>query len=70
MQMCGYPILSRFFVKGENPHGNRISEFTNEVVLAFNGDSLGVRHAALNYVNRFAEFGEDFRNMVEERLNL
>lgn len=69
-QMCGYLILSRLFMKGENPHGNRIDEFMDEVPLALNSENMGVRHAALNCVNKFAELGEDFRNMAEERLNL
>ena len=69
-QMCGYLILSRFFMKGENPHGNRIEEFLDEVALALNSENMGVRHAALNCVNKFAELSEDFRNMAEERLNL
>lgn len=69
-QMCGYLILSRLFMKGENPHGNRIEEFLDEVALALNSENMGVRHAALNCVNKFAELGEDFRNMAEERLNL
>ena len=69
-QMCGYLILSRLFMKGENPHGNRIDEFLDEVAHALNSENMGVRHAALNCVNKFAELGEDFRNMAEERLNL
>lgn len=69
-QMCGYLILSRLFMKGENPHGNRIDEFLDEVALALNSENMSVRHAALNCVNKFAELGEDFRNMAEERLNL
>ena len=68
--MCGYLILSRLFMKGENPHRNRIDEFLDEVALALNSENMGVRHAALNCVNKFAELGEDFRNMAEERLNL
>lgn len=70
VRMCGYLILSRLFMKGENPHGNRIDEFLDEVALALNSENMGVRHAALNCVNKFAELGEDFRNMAEERLNL
>lgn len=69
-QMCGYLILSRFFMKGEKPHGNRIDEFLDEVAHALNSENMGVRHAALNCVNKFAELGEDFRNMAEERLNV
>jgi len=69
-QMCGYLILSRLFMKGEDPHGNRIDEFLDEVALALNSENMGVRHAALNCVNKFAELGEDFCNMAEERLNL
>ncbi len=69
-QMCGYLILSRLLMKGENPHGNRIDEFLDEVALALNSENMGVRHTALNCVNKFAELGEDFRNMAEERLNL
>lgn len=69
-QMCGYLILSRLFMKGENPHGNRIDEFLDGVALALNSENMGVRHAALNCVNKFAELSEDFRNMAEDRLNL
>lgn len=69
-QMCGYLILTRLFMKRENPHGSRIDEFMDEVALALNSENMGVRHAALNCVNKFAELGEDFRNMAEERLNL
>lgn len=69
-QMCGYLILSRLFMKGENPHGSRIDEFMDEVALALNSENMGVRHAALNCVIKFAELSEDFRNMAENRLNL
>lgn len=69
-QMCGYLVLSRLFMKGANPHGNRINEFMDDVAHALNSENMGVRHAALNCVNKFAELGEDFRNMAEERLNL
>lgn len=69
-QMCGYLILTRLLMKGENPHGSRIDEFMDEVALALNSENMGVRHAALNCVNKFAELSEDFRNMAENRLNL
>lgn len=69
-QMCGYLILSRLFMKRENPHGSRIDEFMDEVALALNSENMGVRHAALNCVNKFAELSEDFRNMAENRLKL
>ncbi len=69
-QMCGYLILTRLLMKGENPHGSRIDEFMDEVALALNSENMGVRHAALNCVNKFAELSEDFRNMGENRLNL
>ncbi len=68
-QMCGYLILTRLLMKGENPHGSRIDEFMDEVALALNSENMGVRHAALNCVNKFAELSEDFRNMAENRLN-
>ena len=69
-QMCGYLILTRLFMKRENPHGSRIDEFLDEVALALNSENMGVRHAALNCVNKFAELGDDFRDMAENRLNL
>ena len=69
-QMCGYLVLSRLFMKGENPHGSRIGEFMDNVALALNSENAGVRHAALNCVNKFAELGDDFRDMAENRLNL
>ncbi len=69
-QICSYLVLSRLFMKGENPHRNRINEFLDDVAHALNSENMGVRHAALNCVNKFAELGEDFRNMAENRLNL
>lgn len=69
-QMCGYLILTRLFMKGENPHGNRIDEFLDGVALALNSENMGVRHAALNCVNKFTELGEDFCDIAENRLNL
>lgn len=69
-QMCGYLVLSRLFMKGENPHGSRIGEFMDNVALALNSENAGVRHAALNCVNKFAELGDVFRDMAENRLNL
>lgn len=69
-RMCGYLVLSRLFMKGENPHGSRIEEFMDDVALALNSENAGVRHAALNCVNKFAELGDDFGDMAENRLNL
>ena len=62
-QICGFHILSRLFMKGQEPNEKGINEFIDQAQAALKDENLGVRHAAATCVMRFADLG-----IVYERL--
>ena len=67
-QICGFCILSRLFMRGQEPNERGINEFIDQAVTALQGTSVGVRHAAWNCTNRFAELGEDYEAIAKKAL--
>ena len=67
-QICGFCILSRLFMRGQEPNERGINEFLDQAVTALLGTSVGVRHAAWNSTNRFAELGEDYEAIAQKAL--
>ena len=67
-QICGFCILSRLFMRGQEPNERGINEFLDQAVTALRGTSVGVRHAAWNCTNRFAELGEDYEAIAKKAL--
>ena len=62
-QICGFCILSRLFMRGQEPNERGINEFLDQALAALQGPSLAVRKAALSALIRFADLG-----LVYERL--
>ena len=62
-QLCGFHILSRLFMKGQEPNERGINEFLDQAHVALLSSSLSVRKAALNSLNHFSALG-----LVYERL--
>ena len=67
-QICGYQILSRLFMKGQEPNERGIQEFIDQAQAALQEDSLSVRHAALNCVRRFASLGDEYAQIAKSAL--
>ena len=67
-QICGFSILSRLFMRGQEPNERGINEFLDQAVTALLSTSVGVRHAAWNCTNRFAELGEDYEAIAKKAL--
>ena len=67
-QICGFCILSRLFMRGQEPNERGINEFLDQAVTALLGTSVGERHAAWNCTNRFAELGEDYEAIAQKAL--
>ena len=63
-QLCGFHILSRLFMNGQEPNERGINEFIDEALCALQGPYPAVRKAALQSVQRFAELG-----LLYERLS-
>ena len=62
-QLCGFHILSRLFMNGQEPNERGINEFSDQALAALQGSSIPVKKAALSAVQRFAELG-----LVYERI--
>lgn len=67
-QICGYDIIGRLFMKGQEPNERGINEFLDQAATALSSPSAGVRHAALNAINRFADLGLVYERMAKSAL--
>lgn len=62
-QLCGFHILTRLFLNGQEPNSRGINEFVDQALTAIQGPSLPVRKAAMQSILRFADLG-----LVYERI--
>ena len=62
-QLCGFHVLSRLFMRGQEPNERGINEFLDQAHVALLSPSISVRKAALNSLNHFSALG-----LVYERL--
>ena len=67
-QICGYNLLSRLFMKGQEPIERGIQEFLDQALTALQSPSVSIRHAAMNSVQRFASLGDDYAQISESAL--
>ncbi len=67
-QICGYDIIGRLFMNGQEPNERGINEFLDQATTALQAPSLSVRHAALNAVLRFADLGVVYERMAHNAL--
>ena len=56
-QLCGFHVLSRLFMNGQEPNERGINEYLDEALCALQGPFSSVRKAALQSLQRFAELG-------------
>ena len=62
-QLCGFHVLSRLFMNGQEPNERGINEFIDQALVALQGSFVSVRKAAMQSMIRFSELG-----LVYERL--
>lgn len=67
-QICGYSILSRLFMNGQEPNDRGMDEYLDQAATALRGDNIGLKHAALNSILRFVELGETFEKAARVTL--
>lgn len=67
-QVCGFQLLSRLFANGREPNERGINEFLDQAITALQVDNSGVRHAALNCLQRFADLGEEYEKVTQGAL--
>ena len=67
-QICGYSILSRLFMNGQELNDRGMDEYLDQAAAALRGDNIGLKHAALNSIMRFMELGETFEKAARVTL--
>ena len=67
-QLCGFHIISRLFMNGQEPNERGINEFIDQALAALQGDSLMVKKAAMNAVMRFADLGLIYERLAKSAL--
>ena len=67
-QICGYNLLARLFMKGQEPNERGIQQFLDQALTALQSPSISVRHAAMNCVRRFASLGDDYTQICKSAL--
>ena len=56
-QLCGFCIIGRLFSNGQEPNERGINEYVDQTITALQGNNVGVAHAAMNSLVRFADLG-------------
>ena len=56
-QLCGFHVLSRLFMNGQEPNERGINEYLYQALCALQCPYPSVRKASLQSLQRFAEFG-------------
>ena len=56
-QLCGFCIIGRLFSNGQEPNERGINEYVDQAITALQGTNVGVAHAAMNSLVRFADLG-------------
>ena len=67
-QLCGFHILSRLFMNGQEPNERGINEYLDQALCALQGPSPAVRKAALQSVQRFAELGLLYERLAKSAM--
>ena len=67
-QLCGFHILSRLFMNGQEPNERGINEFVDQALAALQGESMIVRKAAMMSMQRFAELGLMYQRLAKSAI--
>lgn len=67
-QLCGFHVVTRLFMNGQEPNERGINEFVDQAIVALQGGSLPVKKAAMASVQRFAELGLVYERIVKSAL--
>ena len=67
-QLCGFHIITRIFMNGQEPNERGINEFIDQAIVALQGDSIPVRKAAMAAVQRFANLGLVYERIAKSAL--
>jgi hypothetical protein len=64
-QLCGFHVLARLFMNGQEPNERGINEYIDQALSALQGPYMSVRKAAMQSMLRFAELGLVYERMAK-----
>ena len=64
-QLCGFHVLSRLFMNGQEPNERGINEYIDQALSALQGPYMSVRKAAMQSILHFAELGLVYERMAK-----
>ncbi len=64
-QLCGFHVLSRLFMNGQEPNERGINEFLDQAHVAILSHNISVRKAALNALNHFSNLGLVYARLAD-----
>jgi hypothetical protein len=67
-QLCGFHVITRLFMNGQEPNERGINEFIDQAIVALQGESVSVRKAAMAAVLRFADLGLVYERIAKSAL--
>lgn len=67
-QVCGFHILSRLFMNGQEPNERGINEYLDQLCTALQGPFSSVRKAAMQSVIHFSELGLVYERVARSAL--
>ena len=67
-QLCGFHILSRLFMNGQEPNERGINEFIDQAIASLEDGSLPVKKAAMAAFQRFAGLGLVYERIAKSAL--
>lgn len=68
LQICAFQLIARLFMKGQEPNERGINEYLDQVSVALSSEHIAVRHAAGSSLQKFADLGDEYRQLVENYL--
>lgn len=69
-QLCGFSVLARLFMNGQEPNERGINEYIDQLLAALQGPFQSVRKAAMASVVRFADLGLVYERIARSSLRL
>lgn len=67
-QLCGFLVITRLFMNGQEPNERGINEFLDQALSAVCGPYMSVRKAALQSIFRFSELGLMYERLARSAL--
>ena len=67
-QLCGYHVLSRLFMQGQEPNERGINEFIDQALAALQSSNALLRKAAMQSVVHFASLGLLYQRMAHSAI--